>query len=160
MNDTTAAPPAAGPAATALAHYVRVEGMRLPRLLLSAIAGRLEEGLGEAGMRDWCYAAGLDWAQSEQERFATSGTLDALADSLNSYWAKARWGWIELAETEDGLDVVHHASPVGDAHPALAGLLEGFYDAVFKLLGADPDMVVREVARSADGFDLHLRLTA
>ena len=159
-NQAPVAAPETAPAtrATALAHYVRAEGLRIPRRLLSTLTSRLLEGLGEDGLRAWCQAVGHDWAQAEQERFASSGTLESLADALNSCWADARWGWIELQETDDGLDVMHHGAPIADAHPSLVGVLEGFYDTVFKLLGADPAMAVQMVAASDDGFDLHLRL--
>ena len=160
MTDANATPSASWSSPPALAHYVRAEGLRVPRLLLSALANRMAEGLGDEVLRDWAIAVGQDWAQAEQARFAGSGTLDALADSLNSHWAEARWGWARLEETEDGLEVYHHASPLGDAHPSLVGVLEGFYETVFKLLGADDDMVVQLVEGASEGFDLHLRLMA
>lgn len=160
MTEQHATPNAPWSSTPALAHYVRTDGLRMPRLLLSALTGRLLEGLGEDVLRDWAVAVGQDWAQAERERFAGSGTLEALADSLNSYWAEARWGWARLEETDDGLEVYHHASPLGEAHPSLVGVLEGFYETVFKLLGADGDMVVQLVEAANDGFDLHLRLMA
>ena len=142
--------------------YLRGSGMRMamPRPLLSALGDQLSATLGEAGAREFFNAAGYAWATREQQRFANCDTLSALADSLNAYWAESRWGWAHLEESERGLLIVHHAAPASDSGDNVPTLLAGFYDAVFKLLGADPDMALQVASVSEDGFEIHLHLTA
>ena len=72
------------------------------------------------------------------------------------------WGWVELTEVKGYIDIVHHAAPLAEAFGDEAlewsvGLLEGFYQTIFSVLGASDKMVARSIGEPSDGMELRLR---
>ena len=67
-----------------------------------------------------------------------------------------------MNEVKGSIDIAHHASPLAEAFGDEAlewsvGLLEGFYQTVFSVLGASEKMVVRSIGEISDGMDIRLR---
>ena len=106
---------------------------------------------------------GQRYASGPVSQFSAFNTLEELEQRLNVFWLEQNWGWVRLTETKDGIDIAHQAAPLATAFGDESlqwsvGLLEGFYQAVFTVLGASDQMTVRNVGVGADGMDIRLRL--
>lgn len=75
-----------------------------------------------------------------------SETLEALAAAMNGRLLAARWGWVELAEVENGIRIRHGALPVagtGASAQGVAALLEGLYSAWLAQAGGGEHLQAR-----------------
>ena len=145
--------------------FVRDRAFALPESLLLPIFRELEQRAEPGTLRAWCHLFGKVWAADAADQFPAAQDLAALNELVNKFWSASRWGWAQLSEVEGALHVTHHGAPIADdkAAPHLhwsCGLLEGFYEAIFKQLGADDSMKVRIEGASDDHFALTLRLSA
>ena len=73
-------------------------------------------------------------------------TLDDIGNAMREAWTAIDWGWVDLFEQEDHLQIVHHCSPLvagfGEQHAGWAvGYLEGAYQHWFSAI--DPDSALR-----------------
>lgn len=131
--------------------------------VLRALAGVLGEQAGDDELRGLLHAVGARLAADAAATCAArTETLADLQDCANAYWLEQRWGWVELTERQGWIDVVHHAAPLAEAFGPEAlgwscGLLEGFYETLFRALGADGGMVARTVEQAGGGLVLRLR---
>lgn len=156
--------PAANQNVPGFVRFFQAQPMRLPDALYTALATELTSRFPSATLRGWCRVLGRQWAVQARSAFSDAEDLSALAGALNTYWASAGWGWVLLEETDSGLDVHHQASPLPqgigtDNLGWSVGLLEGFYDTVFKQLGAADDLQLALTQISPDGFDIHFQLS-
>ena len=108
------------------------------------------------------FQVGEQLARGVEARCAAIETLTDLEIQLSAYWSDLNWGWVALAELDDAIAITHHASPLAEAFgdaalPWVVGLLEGFYQTVFKVLGAGDAMRVQLVNGPAAGMQIHLR---
>jgi hypothetical protein len=150
-------------AAENLEHYFRKQQVSPQWLgVLRAMALEMTAFAGVQGMHGVFFNIGQRFAGDAVAQFANVETIDDLERHLNVFWANANWGWVKLVESEDGIDIAHQAAPLAEAFgdEALewsAGLLEGFYQTIFTVLGASDKMVARRVGASTDGMDIRLR---
>jgi hypothetical protein len=86
--------------------------------------------------------------------------LDDLQREVNAIWRDMNWGWVEIHDLGDHIELSHFASPLraafGDAAMSwVPALLEGAYNDLFGRLGADATLVLRQLPAAADdGGDL------
>ena len=78
-------------------------------------------------------------------------TLADLQRCVNRFWLDINWGWVELEESADFLDIQHRCSPLlcsfGDACSGWTpAFLEGVYQHWFEVAGIDPRLRVQQVA--------------
>ncbi|NEX60033.1 cellulose biosynthesis protein BcsD [Noviherbaspirillum galbum] len=137
---------------------VSVQWLPVLRAMGSELAGSADEG----DLARLFHAIGGRMAASASEHFQSVQTLDQLQERLNAYWAHVNWGWVALNEVKGGMDIVHYASPLAEAFGQqtinwTAALLEGFYQSIFKVLGAGDKMAVRHMGAAAEGMEIHLR---
>ena len=150
-------------AAETLEHYFRKQQVSPQWLgVLRAMAVEMTAFAGAKGMHDVFFNIGQRFASNAVSQFSTVETIDDLQQHLNGFWADANWGFVNLVESGDGIDIAHQAAPLAEAFgdDALewsAGLLEGFYQTIFTVLGASEKMVVRTTGTSPDGMDIRLR---
>lgn len=150
-------------AADKLQDYFRTQQVSLQWLpILRAMAVEMSAYADEKDLRQLFFNIGERFAQDAQARFQDIQTLDQLEESLNVFWSHLNWGWVDLTEVKGYIDIAHQAAPLAEAFgdESLAwsvGLLEGFYQTVFTVLGASDKMQVRSVGEAADGMNIHLR---
>ncbi len=145
--------------------FIRDQPFGLPESLLLSIFRELEQRAEPGTLRAWCHLFGKVWATDAAEQFAPAQDLVTLNELVNKFWSANRWGWARLHEVEDGLQVIHNGAPLSGDKAVQhlhwsCGLLEGFYEAIFKQLGADDSMKVRIEGATEDHFVLTLRLSA
>lgn len=146
-----------------LEKYFRTQQVSVQWLpVLRAMATELSGSADEADLSRLFYSIGGRMAASAEENFQDVQTLEQLEQRLNAYWAHVNWGWVALNESKGGMEIVHYASPLAEAFGTgalnwTAALLEGFYQTIFKVLGAGDKMMVERVGEAADGMEIHLR---
>lgn len=131
--------------------------------VLRAMAPEMMAFAGAKGLHGLFFNIGQRYASEPVSQFSAVNTLEELEQRLNVFWLEQNWGWVRLVEAKDGIDIAHQAAPLAAAFGDESlqwsvGLLEGFYQAVFAVLGASDQMVVRNAGIGADGMDIHLRL--
>ncbi len=137
--------------------YFRTQQLSLQWLpVLRALAVELANGADSAGLRQLFFKVGERFAKDVEDRFESVQTLFELEDAINEFWSQLNWGWVHFTEVRGGIEIVHQASPLaeafGDEHLGWSvGLLEGFYQALFSILGAGATM--RVVAIGDVGHD-------
>lgn len=130
--------------------------------VLRAMAQVLPATGDEASLKAIFFNIGEQLAHGAEDRFASIETLTDLELQLNAHWSDLNWGWVDLKELEDAIAIEHHASPLAeafgdDALPWAVGLLEGYYQTIFKVLGAGESMKVQVVDGQAADTQIHLR---
>lgn len=144
--------------------YLQTQSAQIPSDLLDSILDELALRSESGTLRAWCHLFGKLWADRHSEMFSGLDDLKVLTDQLNDFLAKERWGWVAIQENELGLQITHtgwpYAGPDKVEHlPWLCGLLEGFYESIFHLLGASEDLHVRVTEFDAAQFNLQLQLS-
>lgn len=150
-------------AAENLQTYFRNQQVSLQWLpILRAMAVEMPAYADPASLRQLFSSIGKRMAGDASSHFEQVQTIDDLEQALNDFWARLNWGWVVLSEVEDGIDITHQAAPLAEAFGEDAldwsvGLLEGYYQTVFTVLGADEQMVVRSAGSDEGGMNLRLR---
>lgn len=126
---------------------------------LRALANEMGASADPEDLRQLFFRVGERFAAQGEADFPAVETLPQLQDALNAFWSQLNWGWVELAEVKNHIEIFHHAAPLAgafgdDALEWSVGLLEGFYERVFKVLGAGDAMTVRSAGGEAQGMDL------
>lgn len=146
-----------------LQDYFRGQQVSLQWLpVLRALALEMSVQADTRELRQLFFRMGEHVANDAGDRFEGVRTLTQLEDALNDFWSQINWGWVDLKEVKACIEIMHQASPLAQAFGDEAlgwtiGLLEGFYQTVFKVLGAGEAMVVRGVGESAGGMEIRLR---
>jgi hypothetical protein len=112
-------------------------------------------------LRQLLFRIGQRFAHDAEAMLRTAQSLAQLEEALNDFWTRIHWGWVVLSEDDVFIRIEHHAAPLAEAFgdDALSwsvGLLEGFYEAVFRALGAGESMVVRAGDTLAQGMNITL----
>jgi len=145
-----------------LENYFRNQQVSLQWLpVLRAMALELSSCAQAEELRLLFVKIGARFAQEVQEQFLHINTLTELEESLNVFWAQINWGWVSLTDVGESIDITHQAAPLSEAFGDEAlgwsvGLLEGFYQTIFGVLGASAAMQVRDTGES-DAMTLYLR---
>ena len=146
-----------------LENYFRAQQVSMQWLpVLRAMALQLSADADATSLRQLFFNVGQRFADDVASHFEKVDTIDDLEQSLNSFWAQLNWGWVSLDEVPEGIAITHSAAPLGGAFGEEAldwsvGLLEGFYQSVFTVLGANEKMVVRCLGSDASGMNIALR---
>jgi Cellulose synthase subunit D len=132
--------------------------------VLRAMSAEMSSVSESSDLRDFFFRIGERFAFGIQAKFQGVETLDGLEASLNSFWAEMNWGWVELVEEDGRLDITHQCAPLAQAFGDeeltwSVGLLEGFYQTLFKEFGASDDMAMTCVGKSPDGMEIRLRFS-
>ncbi len=130
--------------------------------VLRAMAQVLQAGQNETGPKALFFKIGEHLAHDIEARFVSIETLDDLEARINAHWSDLNWGWVCLKELDDAIGIEHHACPLAEAFgdaalPWTVGLLEGYYQTIFKVLGAGESMKVQVVEGVATATLIHLR---
>jgi hypothetical protein len=147
----------------ALEKYFRHQQVSLQWLpILRALASELMERVDVADLRQLFFQIGERFAIDAEDQFQEIETLGDLEQALNELWQQMNWGWTRLQEAKASVDIHHHAAPLAhafgdDALEWSIGILEGFYQHVFKALGAGDAMQVQGVG--SKGITIHLRFS-
>lgn len=146
-----------------LQNYFRGQQVSLQWLqVLRALAFEMSAYAEAKDLRLLFFKIGEHFANDTEDRFHGVQTLAQLEETLNDFWSQINWGWVDLKEVKSYIDITHCAAPLAEAFGEEAlgwsvGLLEGFYQSVFKVLGASDLMIVQGVGESAGGMDIRLR---
>lgn len=146
-----------------LQNYFRGQQVSLQWLpVLRALAFEMSAQAEAKDLRLLFFKIGEHFANDTEDRFQGVQTLAQLEDSLNDFWSQINWGWVDFKEVKGYIDITHQAAPLAEAFGDEAlgwsvGLLEGFYQTIFKVLGASDSMIVQGVGESSNGMDIHLR---
>ncbi|WP_168224675.1 cellulose biosynthesis protein BcsD [Rhodoferax aquaticus] len=129
--------------------------------VLRALAQQLVTHSSAQDLRALFVKVGSQFASDVEDHFQEIQTLSQLEEALNGLWAQTNWGWVTLSEAGGGISIDHEAAPLAEAFGEeclewSTGLLEGFYQSVFSVLGASDTMRVRE-ASAPEGMAVHLR---
>ena len=129
--------------------------------VLRALAQELGEMASPQDLQKLFFSAGARFAGDTADRFEGTETLVQLEERLNDLWSSLNWGWVELTETRGVIEITHQAAPLAEAFGDEAlewsiGLLEGFYESVFKVLGAGDSMVVTGLPDESSGRTVRL----
>jgi hypothetical protein len=130
--------------------------------VLRAMALELSANADAKDLRILFSKIGDRFAKEAQDCFQDIQTLTQLEESLNDFWSRINWGWVDLAEVQGGIDITHQAAPLAEAFGDetlewSSGLLEGFYQCVFNLLDTSNTMAVRSIDDATDGMTIRLR---
>lgn len=90
-------------------------------------------------------------------------TLEDLHHGINEVWSRLDWGWVEIGDAGDYIEIAHHCAPLtaalGEASRAWSpAFLEGVYQQWFNELGIDPALRVRQETSEEQGASLWFRL--
>lgn len=146
-----------------LESYVRGQQISLQWLpVLRAMAMEMPEHSKPADLKKLFFKIGWRFGKDTQHLFNEAKTLSQLEEVLNDFWSQINWGWVKLNEVEGQIDIAHQAAPLAEAFGDEAlgwsvGLLEGFYQSIFSLLGANDAMICRSVDDSCAGINIRLR---
>ena len=82
-------------------------------------------------------------------------SLEELQGAVNAIWRDMNWGWVEMQDNGDHINLTHYASPLraafGDAAMQWTpALLEGVYGDLFGRLGADATLQLRQLPAEPD----------
>ena len=130
--------------------------------VLTALGLELGSQANPQDLRRLFFNVGQRLATASTSDFEGVDSLESLEVRINRFWAHLNWGWVDLQEAEGFIEIAHHASPLarafGDASLWWStGLLEGFYQSVFRVLGAGEKMVVTALPADANCFTQRLK---
>ncbi|WP_147376928.1 cellulose biosynthesis protein BcsD [Noviherbaspirillum saxi] len=143
--------------------YFRTQQVPLQWLpILRAMAIEMSAYADAKDLHHLFFNIGERFAKNAESHFQGMQSLDQLEESLNDFWSRLNWGWVDLNELKGYIDITHQAAPLAEAFGDEAlgwsvGFLEGFYQTVFAVLGASNKMVVRSTGDIVDGMELRLR---
>lgn len=146
-----------------LQSYFRAQQVSLQWLpVLRAMAAEMSEQMDAEDLRQLFFHVGERFAQDAGDCFQGAQSLIQLEDSLNDFWSQINWGWVSIKEVQEHIDISHQSAPLAEAFGDEAlvwsiGLLEGFYQNVFRVLGASDSMMVCRAGKPTAGMDVHLR---
>ena len=130
--------------------------------VLRALAAEMSSCSDSKNLRHLFFKIGERFAKDTESLFREVQTIAQLEESLNDFWFRTNWGWVDLNEEDGCIYITHQAAPLAeafgdDALEWVIGLLEGFYQSVFSVLGASDNLVVRSSGELSDGMNIRLR---
>lgn len=146
-----------------LESYFRGQQVSLQWLpVLRALSSEMSARTEAKDLRQLFFKIGERFGKDTEDLFQDAQSLAQLEDSLNDFWSRINWGWVDLTEVKGFIDINHQSAPLAEAFGDDAlewsiGLLEGFYQSVFSVLGASDSMVVRGINELSKGTDARLR---
>ncbi len=115
--------------------------------VLRSLALELERHASVEDLRSLFFNTGKNLAEELSSHCEDVATLTQLQEVINDFWMQMNWGWVEFSEANSAVEISHHAAPLAEAFGEASlvwsvGLLEGFYESIFKILGASDEMHV------------------
>lgn len=144
--------------------YLRKQQVSLQWLpVLRALATELVKSGSTAELHHLFFNVGAQLGRDYSEHFENTETLIQLEERVNSLWSRLNWGWVVLTEVDEVIEILHQAAPLSEAFGDESliwsiGFLEGFYDTLFKQLGASEKMSVQALLSESAGMVLRLHL--
>jgi phenylalanyl-tRNA synthetase beta subunit len=131
--------------------------------VLHSLAQELAENADTQALHQLFFNVGSRFANNMQHQFEGIQTLSALTAALNDLWNRTNWGFVNLNEAKGAIEIVHRYAPLAEAFGDemlvwSIGILEGFYQTVFRSFGASEKMLARFVPEQSDALNIHLRL--
>ncbi|MCA0325004.1 MAG: hypothetical protein LCH89_05300 [Proteobacteria bacterium] len=148
-----------------LKEYFRIQQSSLQwGPVLAAMGAELSAQSDAETLRQLFARVGRRMADDVMDSEKDIRTLRELVELLNDLWMRVNWGWLDIKEDGGRLEVSHFCAPLTDAFGVESlgwsvGLLEGFYERVFKRLGADESAALRAQQPIGDGAVLRFQLT-
>ena len=129
---------------------------------LRAFAGEFAAHLDQADLRALMRRMGARFAQEADIDLGACRTLDDLQLAMGRVWVGLDWGWVELADRGEHLEIRHHCAPLIGAFGQEAlywspGFLEGVYQAWFSAAHAG-NLEVRQSAEPDLAGSIEFRL--
>jgi hypothetical protein len=130
--------------------------------ILFAMAQELEAIAPAADLRLLFQKMGTRFAETIAEQFVDITQLPELNNALNDLWARTQWGYVLLQEASDCIEISHQFSPLYEAFgeravPWSIGLLEGFYQTIFRVFGATDLLNAQCVGIDDNGQTINIR---
>jgi hypothetical protein len=130
--------------------------------ILFAMATELEAIASTEDLRLLFQKIGIRLSESVVEQFIDVKDLSELNDALNDLWARTQWGYVQLQEAPDCIEISHQFSPLYEAFGERAiawtiGLLEGFYQATFRNFCSTDLLNAQCVGVEDNGHKLNIR---
>lgn len=141
--------------------YFRGQQISLQWLsFLNALAKELSANADATDLHQLFFRIGGRFAEDLEQHFQGIQTLSELEDALNKHWSGIKWGLVTLNEVKSYIDIHHQYAPLSESFGDDAliwsiGFLEGFYEKIFKVLGAGDSMVVRAIELEPGSLDIH-----
>lgn len=134
-----------------LSYYAEQGASRQWRFFLQALAEQMSEEVSPEELRGVMQRLGQRMAASLP--LGEVKSLDDFTHSINALLREVNWGRAEVSESQDGLTIVHHCSPLagGFGENAMVwspAVLEGLYGAWMNELGAGENGWVLQQAQA------------
>jgi hypothetical protein len=131
--------------------------------LLRALGQELVVNADKQALHQLFFNVGSRFATTVLPQFSGITTLKELNEALNSVWTPMSWGYVELTEATTAIEIEHRYAPLAEAFGDemldwSIGVMEGFYQAVFRSFGASEKMTAKYVSEKSDALQIHLRL--
>jgi len=126
------------------------------RPFLQALADELGQQMEATERRQLMHALGRRIAADSP--LSEAQDLDTLSASMNEFWDRLEWGYVEIHEEDAYVALLHHCAPLrggfGDAAMTWTpALLEGIYAQWFADFGAGDDLLLRQIGEPQGGDD-------
>jgi Cellulose synthase subunit D len=130
---------------------------------LRALAQELIANADKHALHQLFTNVGSRFATTVLPQFSGISTLKELNDALNGLWAPMSWGYVKLTEASTAIEIEHRYAPLAEAFGDemlewSVGVMEGFYQSVFRSFGASEKMTASYVPEKSDAMQIHLRL--
>lgn len=127
------------PDALETAHFQQLQCSRQWRDFLAAMGAEFASALPVQDLATLMARIGLRFAA--EHPLAACDTVAGLQQEMNRVWESLEWGWAELGQSGEGMEVTHRLSPLtsafGEAQmPWACGFLQGVYQHWFTTAGA------------------------
>jgi hypothetical protein len=131
--------------------------------LLRALAQELAANADKQALHHLLFNVGSRFATSVMPQFSGISTLKELNEALNCLWAPMSWGYVDLVEGSTAIEIEHRFAPLAEAFGDemlewSIGILEGFYQSIFRSFGASEMMSAKYDPEKSDALHIHLRL--
>lgn len=114
---------------------------------MSALSAELQAQLTADEYRTLLFKMGTRFAQAHP--IEGGDTVQILENNINAIWQGSRWGYAELVDAGQFLEISHHFCPLpvaaGIDNALSGGFLEGVYGVWMQAAGASPDLSVRQL---------------
>jgi hypothetical protein len=131
--------------------------------VLRALSEELAANADTQALHQLFFNIGCRFANSIQSHFDGIQTLTELAQALDELWIRTSWGTASLTEAKGAIEIEHCYAPLAEAFgddtlPWSVGILEGFYQTVFRAFGASEKLVAQYAPEQSNALQIHLRL--
>ncbi len=131
---------------------------------LAVLGETLEGQMNIAELRTFFVALGRGMARRSELK--PGSTLESMAEAINAWLQDCGWGFMNMQETGDALEITHACSPLRDAFGEKGmnyspALLEGMYSEWLAAAGAGKDLKLVQLGKVLPPVDaIRFRLAA